>query len=116
MTLVWGWALVSTRDGEPYWNEEGYHVPESVMVKAAVEFMTGTREAQVMHDGRRAGTVIHAFPLTSDIAKAMGIAANQTGLMVGVQFDDPAVVDKIEKGELTGFSPAFEAFSIPAGA
>ena len=44
-----------------------------------------------------------AFPLTSDIAKAMGITTTRTGLMVAAKFA-PDVLAKFKSGEYTGFS------------
>ena len=56
-----------------------------------------------MHAGEQQGTVVFAFPLTSDIAKSLGISTGQTGLIVGMK-PEPALLAKYMSGEYSGFS------------
>lgn len=101
--LVFGWAIVSKVDGEPYFDKQGDHIPEDSMLRAAADFMLRSRVAKDMHRGDQIGDVVFAFPLTSDVAKAMGIASKNTGLIVAIK-PSPAVLAKYRSGEYTGFS------------
>lgn len=101
--LVLGWAIVCTVDGKPYFDKQDDHIPENAMLKAATDFMLHSRRAKEMHDRDEAGTVIYAFPLTSDIQKAYGIECDRTGLMI-IMKPDEEMLEKFKSGELTGFS------------
>lgn len=113
--MVFGWAIVCKVNGEDYYDlnidHEGPHVgkrvpehiPEPVMMKAAAEFMQTARPGNEMHDGPDRGTYVFAFPLTTDIAKAMGIQTEKTGLMVAYKAP-PDVLEKFKTGAYSGFS------------
>lgn len=80
-------------------------ISEHEMLKASADFMAAERAIEVEHRGPIVGgTVLFAFPLTEEIAKALGIKSDQTGLLVGVRPSDPEVVQKALRGELRGFS------------
>jgi len=107
--LVFGWAIISKINGEQYFDVQGDHIPEDVMLKAATDFMASKRIAGDMH-GRdqfdqpvKAGDVIYAWPMTTDIAKAMDIETPQTGLMIAIK-PDPEVLAKFKDGTYSGFS------------
>lgn len=102
--LVFGYAIVCCIDGKEYFDTQGDHIPEASMLKAATEFMLSSREAKEMHVGEKKGTIVFAFPLTSDIAMSMGITASRTGLIIGMKPDDPEIVERFATGEYTGFS------------
>lgn len=113
--LVFGWAIVCKVDGEDYYDlnidHSGQHagkrvpehIPEAVMTKAAVDFMQSARAGNEMHDGPDVGKYVFAFPMTSDIAKALGITTQKTGLLVAYSAP-PAVLAKFKDGTYTGFS------------
>ena len=102
--LVMGFAVVCTEDGEPYFDLQGDHVPDDSMLKAALDFMENSQVAKEMHTGEQAGTVVFAWPMTEDIAKAFGILTRKTGLMIAMKPGDKAMLEKFQLGELTGFS------------
>ena len=102
--VVYGYAIVSTIDGEPYYDSQGDYIPDTVMRKAATDFMLGERESKVMHDGEGIGRIVHSFPLTADIAKAYGFDTDSTGWLIGMHISDDEVLRKFKSGELTGFS------------
>lgn len=101
--LVFGWAIVCTEDGDPYFDVQGDHIPEYSMVKAATDFMLHSRAAKEMHQGDETGQILYAFPMTSDIAKALGIETKRTGLLIGMR-PSPEVLGKFRDGTYTGFS------------
>jgi hypothetical protein len=101
--LVFGFAIVSTLDGEPYFDKQGDHIPEDAMLKAATDFMEHSRIAKEMHAGDQQGSVVFAFPLTADIAKSLGIVTKQTGLLIAMK-PSAEVLTKFQDGTYTGFS------------
>lgn len=103
--IVLGWALVCKDD-----SDLGFHIdmqrdaiPEMAMLKAAVGFAEGGRMAKEMHTRDGAGTVLFMLPLTTDIAKALGLVTRQTGLIIGMK-PDAEMLEKFRDGTLTGFS------------
>lgn len=112
--LVFGFALICKIDGEPYYDRGSLdeetgdvvsdHVSEDEMLTATTDFMKSARIANEMHtEGDRSGTVVHSFPLTTDIAKALDIETSKTGWLVAVQ-PDADMLAKFVSGEFTGFS------------
>lgn len=102
--IVFGWAIISKEGDEDYYDTQGDHIPEDAMLEAAVDFMQSRRHMKIMHAGVRKGTVVFAFPLTTEIADAMEIKTERTGLMIGIKPDSSKVVDLFDSGEYTGFS------------
>ena len=102
--LILGYAIVCKMNGEDYFDVQGDHIPESSMLKAATDFMKGSREARTMHGAEKTGDIVFSFPLTSDIAKSLGIEANMTGLLIGMLPSDPKVLEMAKSGQLAGFS------------
>jgi hypothetical protein len=102
--VVFGWAIVCKVDGEDYYDLQDDHIPEDAMLKAAVDFMAESRVAKEMHTGEAVGTHLFAFPLTTDIAKALDLTTKQTGLLIGMRPESRDVLNKFKSGEYTGFS------------
>lgn len=101
--LVFGFAIVSTSDGEPYFDLQGDHIPDDAMLKAATDFMEHSRTAKAMHAGEKAGSVVFAFPLTAEIAKSLDITTKRTGLLIAMK-PDADMLSKFVDGTYTGFS------------
>ncbi len=104
--VVFGWAIVCKIDGRPYVDLQGEHIPEDVMLKAAVDYMGDDRAVKEMHVGPDliGGKVLFAFPVTTEIAKAFDIPTAKTGLIIGMKPNDDGVLAKFRSGEYTGFS------------
>ena len=101
--LVFGFAIVSKVDGEDYFDSQGDNIPEDSMLKAATDFMLNSRVAKDMHDGDQIGSVVFAFPMTTDVAKALDIQTNKTGLLIGMK-PSADILAKYKSGEYSGFS------------
>ena len=101
--LVFGYSIVCLEDGEEYWDLQDQHIPEDAMLKAATDFMLESRVAGEQHI-EKAGTVVFAFPMTTEIAKALDIEVKKTGLLIAIKPDDDEILKKFKSGELTGFS------------
>lgn len=114
--LVVGWAIVSTVDGEPYYDlnvdQEGIHkgeqvpehFPEAAIIKAMIDAANvGIMAGNEMHKGPDSGVYVGMFVVTQDIAKSMGMTTKKTGL--AVQYHPTAeVLEKFKNGTYTGFS------------
>ncbi len=104
--LVLGWAIICKKDDEEYFDLQGDHIPEISMLEASTDFMLNSRMAKDMHlaDGELPGSIVFAFPMTTEVAKSFGIETQTTGLMIAMKPDDPDILGKFASGEYTGFS------------
>ena len=107
--LVFGYAIICDKDGQPYYDKQGDHIPEKAMLEQALDFMENSRTAGVLHKKDASGNIIKsgsvpfAFPLTSEIAKALEIDPKWTGLLIAMK-PEPRILELYKSGELTGFS------------
>lgn len=109
--LVMGYAIICKIDGQPYYDlnidQNGRRVPEHIteeaMLKAAADFMLNSRLGNEMHGDDPKGTYVFAYPLTTDIAKAMGLNTRVTGLLVAYKPPED-VLSKFKDGTYKGFS------------
>jgi hypothetical protein len=114
--MVFGYAVVCKHNGQDYYDlnvdvggshagqRVPEHIPEAVMLKSAAEFMANAeRPGNEMHKGDNVGSYVFAFPLTTDIAKALGISTTTTGLLVGFK-PPPEMLAKFKDGTYKGFS------------
>lgn len=102
--IVVGYGAVCTEKGEPYFDLHDEHLPEDEMLDATLAFVESARDAKVMHEGGPVGKVVCAFPLTTDIAKALDIITERTGVLIVWKPDDRDLLTKFASGEWTGFS------------
>ena len=100
--LVIGFGLVCKIQGEEYYDSQGDHITEKAMINAATDFMGSDRTSTDLHVVED-GQVVFAFPLTTDIAKALDIETDKTGLLIAMRPSAP-VLAKFKSGEYTGFS------------
>ncbi|MDQ3070090.1 MAG: XkdF-like putative serine protease domain-containing protein [Acidobacteriota bacterium] len=101
--IAYGWAIVCTEDGADYTDLQGDHIPESVMVDAAVDFALNSRVGKDMHSGDQVGDVF-VYPITKGSAVGLGITTTKTGLLIGFKPHDPALLELIKSGARSGFS------------
>lgn len=115
--LVFGWAIVCTEKGEPYYDLQGDFIPEDVMLEGVSDFMKSARASKDMHKGSQVGVIVHSMPLTKDIAEAFGVQTEKTGWMVAMQPDSAAMLKQFRDGERTGFSiGGFSAYELEEAA
>lgn len=109
--LVFGFAIVCKVNGEDYYDlnidpsgeRVPEHIPEDAMTKAALDLSGKGAPGNEMHKGPDRGHFPFMFPLTTDIAKSLGIQTEKTGLLVA--YKPPAdVLAKFRDGTYTGFS------------
>lgn len=103
--LVFGYALVTEKDGEAYYDLQGDAIEGGDdLIKAALEFMTdGGGAADVMHDENPDGRVVFCMPVTPDVAKALGWETATYGLAIAMK-PSPATFKRFQSGELKAFS------------
>lgn len=99
--LVLGFAIITSQDGQEYFDCQGDAITDEAMLEAATDFAK-SMAGDDMHRGPD-GEVVFMFPLTSEIAKAFDIQCPRTGLMIGMR-PSPEVLKKFRDGEYTGFS------------
>ena len=102
--IVYGWASVSTVDGDLVKDQQGDTIAPEEMAKMADSFMQSVRTAKAMHQGDGIGEVIHSWPLTKDIAAAFGIETNKEGWLVGMKIHDDRIWDLVKQGRLAELS------------
>ena len=102
--LVMGYAIVCKIKGEPYFDLQGDHITEDCMMKAAADFMENSRTLGDMHKTDEGGSVVFAWPMTEEVAKAFNLKVEKTGLMIAVRPKNKETLDKFINGEYTGFS------------
>lgn len=115
--LVIGFAIVSTVDGQPYYDlnidtdgvHKGERVPENIPDEAVLDAYVDVRKigtdlpGNVMHEGADSGVYYDLFPLTAEIAKSLDITTKRTGLLC-IYKPEPEVLAKFKDGTFTGFS------------
>lgn len=112
--LVFGYGIICTEGGEPYFDSQGDHIPPGSMLKAATDFMAHSRATDDMHDNVQKGVVVHSFPMTNEIAESYGMTIEREGWMIAAA-PGPEIVAKFASGEYTGFSIGGERISdVPA--
>lgn len=102
--LAFGWAYVSTVNGEISLDHSGEFIRPDQIAKAATNFMISARTAKAMHTGEKIGEIIHSMPLTNEVSKALGIQSDREGWIVAVKVYDDQVWQDVKSGKLAAFS------------
>jgi len=118
LRVAYGWALLSSVDGEEYVDSQGDVVDEASLERAVVRFMLDKATGGVMHkrtpDGEpvRVGKLVESVVVTDEKLRAMGLPVPEgkgpRGWWIGIKYDSTPegeeVWKKIQTGELRGFS------------
>ena len=102
--IVWGWASVTTYKGEPVVDHHGDVIETSTIVDAADEFMMYNRTAKAMHQGKGIGVILHSFPYTHALGKALGVESEMEGWIIAMKVLDEDHWARVKSGEFRGFS------------
>jgi len=110
--LVFGWLIVCTKGGKKYRDTDKTHVPDAVMLDGALDWARTVKAADVEHSRKPVGSHPFLFPMTAEVAKAIGWEnPPKTGLLVGQQVDAETFA-RFESGELKAFSVDAEATAV----
>lgn len=102
--IAYGWAIVSSENGAPYFDLQGDHIPEDVMVEALLDFSKNSRVGKDMHAGEQTGEHVFLYPMTKATMSGLGISGGKTGAIVGYKPTNKADLAQIAAGTRTGFS------------
>lgn len=111
--IVWGWASVSTVNGNLVTDLQGDTITPTEMSKMADRFMRSARAAKAMHDGDDVGEVVHSFPLTKELADAFGITTDREGWITGTYIKSDEEWAKVLRGDYKGLSIGGKAKRTP---
>lgn len=102
--LVFGWASISSQDGEHIVDKQGDIIPEAELETAAYEFALYHRAHGDMHDRMGVGRMIESMMFTVEKQQALGIDLGLVGWWIGFRVDDADVWKRIKEGKLPEFS------------
>jgi len=102
--LVYGWASVISQNGVSVVDTQGDVIDATTLHKAANEFMEAVRVGKVMHIGDKKAEILHSLVLTADLAKALGLQAEQEGWIIGMKVHDEEAWQLVKSGVLKAFS------------
>jgi hypothetical protein len=102
--IVWGWASVTSLNGEPIVDRQGDVIEPRVLEKAATEFMLGARNGLTMHKGTPTTTIVHSMLFTDDVKKAFGIESPYEGWLIAVKVHCEDTWNAVKQGQFKGFS------------
>lgn len=110
--IAYGWANVSTMNGQPYVDLQDHYIPIEEMQKAVHKFMA-TRAGDVDHNEDECAEIVDSLVVTKALSDAMGWFPGREGWFVGFHIKSAAVWKRFESGELKSFSIAGDAVSVP---
>jgi hypothetical protein len=105
--VAYGWLIVSTVGGEPYFDLQGDHIPLDAAKRATAQFMKDSRRSDEQHDERTIGDVVYCFPVEKGVTSGivgLGGEPDQEGIVIGFAPRDRSLLSKIDRGERRGFS------------
>ena len=108
--VVYGWASVIEKDGQPFVDHHGDVIEEHELLKAAHLFVKDARVGGFMHlkdendEVIKVGEVVASFPLTRSVQKAFGIDLPLSGWAIGIEIHHPQLLEKVKEGEFPAFS------------
>jgi cation transport regulator ChaB len=104
--LVFGWASVIEKDGQPVVDLQGDVIRPAELEKSAYAFVHDVRVAGEMHKRIGVGSLVESVVLTKEKQAAMGIPEDANipvGWWIGMKVD-PEVFAKVKSGEYNAFS------------
>lgn len=102
--IVYGWASVITVKGVPVVDRQGHIIKAHTLERAVTKFMEHVRVGKEMHSGEQVGQIIHSWPVTAEIAKAVGIECDREGWLIAYRVFKRDVWEKVKSGEYPAFS------------
>jgi uncharacterized protein YndB with AHSA1/START domain len=98
--LVYGWASVIEKDGNPIEDHQGDIIQSSDLVQAAHAFIISSRTAKALHQGSQIGEFVESVVFTPEVQKALGINLGRVGWWVALKVKDERVWKAVKDGKL----------------
>jgi cation transport regulator ChaB len=102
--VVYGWASIVEKDGQPVIDTEGDVISIDDLEKAALAYVMKCRVASINHTGDQVGSLVESIVFTKEKQKSLGIDLGKVGWWVGYKITDPSIWQRIKSGELQSFS------------
>ena len=102
--LVYVWASVVEKNGEPVVDRQGHIIPVDEITKAAHEFITASRSGNFMHTEKKVADVVESMVFTKALQAALGIDIGKVGWLTVFKVHDPETWDLVKKGKLAAAS------------
>lgn len=102
--IAYGWASVIEENGKVVVDSQGDMIRESVLQKAAHDYVLDERAGKVMHKGKRIADVVESIVFTKELQKAIGIDLKKVGWFLAMKIRDESVWERVKSGELKAFS------------
>lgn len=97
--LIFAWASVIEKNGEPVVDSQGDIISSDELEKAVYQYVIESRDAGEMHFRKGVGTLVESIVFTKEKQEALGIDLGKVGWFVGFQISDNDVWEKVKKGE-----------------
>lgn len=101
--MVYGWASVISKNGQPIIDRQGDVIEPSEMRSAIHDFMKH-RTGGEMHGQTGGAEVVESLFLDRDVQQSLGIDLGMEGWYVGMHVPDDAAWEKIRAGTYKAFS------------
>lgn len=102
--LVFGWASISSVNGELVIDKQDDIIPEHELERAAYEYVLYCRQQGDMHERMGVGRLVESMVFTKQKQQVLGIDLGLSGWFVGFKVDDAGVWKRIKSGDLPEFS------------
>lgn len=102
--IAYGFAYVCKKDGETVVDHSGQTWDIAEVEKTAHQFVCDCRVGGESHITKGGATLVESVVFTKELQKALGIDLGLEGWLVGFKITDEALLEKVQKGELSMFS------------
>lgn len=108
--LIWGWALVASRNGEQLIDKQGDIVDINNVRQVAHEYVRGPRVGGLLHmpDGKGGempvAEIVESVVFDAPLQKALGVDLGQEGWFIGAKVTNGEVWKMVKAGTLKSFS------------
>ncbi|MCM1497291.1 MAG: XkdF-like putative serine protease domain-containing protein [Clostridium sp.] len=97
--LVFAWASVIEKNGEPVVDLQGDVISSDELEQAVYNYVIDSRDAGEMHFRKGVGTLVESIVFTKEKQEALGIDLGKVGWFVGFKITDDQVWESVKKGK-----------------
>ncbi len=111
--LVWGWASIVTKGGEPVVDTQGDQITPEDLEVAAHNYVRTSRVSKRQHAGPPTAEFVEGIVFTKAKQEALGIDLGREGWFAGFYVHDDKTWEAAKAGKLPGFSIGGRGVRIP---